>query len=116
MQSLKYSSYPSITIRMMLLISTLHLQESQNIYDSHTNTIILSRRLCVCLACCLCLFLSSFFVNAATTVFFSSKKYALYLKKNAILCLFLKKGSFSERVVCVILNNLLFPIIIIKYL
>ena len=44
-----------------------HIYEAQNKYDSHTNTTILSRRLRVCFACCLCLFLSSFFVNAATT-------------------------------------------------
>ena len=31
------------------------------------NTTILSRRLCVCFDCCLCLFLSSLFVNPATT-------------------------------------------------
>ena len=37
-----------------------HLQESQNKYDSHTNPTILGRMLCVCL------FLSFFFVNAAT--------------------------------------------------
>ena len=44
-----------------------HLQESQNKYDLHTNTTILSRRLCVYFACYLCLFPSSFFVNATTT-------------------------------------------------
>ena len=48
-----------------LSISTLHLQETQNKDDSHTNTIIPSRRLCVCFVfLCLCLF--SFFVNAIT--------------------------------------------------
>ena len=49
----------------MLLILTLH--ESIQ-YDSHTNSAILSRRLYGSFACCFCLFLSSFFVNAATTV------------------------------------------------
>ena len=47
----------------MLLI----LNESQNKYNSHTNTTILSRRLCVCFVCYLCIFLSSFFENATTT-------------------------------------------------
>ena len=42
-------------------------------------------------------------------VFFSTKKCALYLKKNAILCLFLKNVSPSKRVACFILNNLHFP-------
>ena len=42
-------------------------KESQNNYNSHTNTTILSRRLCVCFACCLWIFLSTFFVNEATT-------------------------------------------------
>ena len=41
-------------------------------------------------------------------VFFSPKKYALYLKKNAILCLFVKNVSPSKRLVCFILNNLHF--------
>ena len=36
-------------------------------YDSNTNPTILSRRLCVFFACFLCIFLSYFFVNAATT-------------------------------------------------
>ena len=31
------------------------LQESQNNYDSHMSTTILSRKLCVCLVCSLCL-------------------------------------------------------------
>ena len=43
-----------------------HLQEAQNKYDSHTNTAILSRRLCVRFICCLCLFGLSFSVNSAT--------------------------------------------------
>ena len=38
-----------------------HLQKSQNNYDSHTNTTILSRRLCICFTCCLCHFLPTFF-------------------------------------------------------
>ena len=41
-------------------------------------------------------------------VFFSSKKCALYLKKNAILCLCHKNVSPSKRVLCFILNNLNF--------
>ena len=40
----------------------------------------------------------------SNNVFFSTKKSAFYLKKNAILCLFLKKISPSKRVVCFILN------------
>ena len=44
-----------------------HLQESRNMYDSHTNPIILSIRLSACFVCCLCLFISNFFVTAATT-------------------------------------------------
>ena len=44
-------------------------------------------------------------------VFFSTKKCALYLKKNAILCLFLKNVSPSKKVVCFILNNLHFPMV-----
>ena len=46
---------------------TQHLQESQNKNDSLTNTTILTRRLCVCFACCLCFFISPFFLNATTT-------------------------------------------------
>ena len=38
-----------------------HLEESQNKYDSHTNTIILTRRLCVYFACCLGLLFFFFF-------------------------------------------------------
>ena len=41
-------------------------------------------------------------------VFFSTKKCAFYLTKNAILCLFLKYVSPSESGVCFILNNLHF--------
>ena len=44
-------------------------------------------------------------------VFFSTKKYALYLKKNAILCMFLKNVLPSKREVCFILNNLHFPMV-----
>ena len=68
-QSLKYSSYSYLTIRMMLLIPTLHeltfARITKCMYDSHMNTTIHSRRLCICFACCL--WLSSFFVNATTT-------------------------------------------------
>ena len=46
---------------------TQQLIESQNMYESHTDTTILSWRLYDYFACCLCLFLSSFFVNATTT-------------------------------------------------
>ena len=44
-------------------------------------------------------------------VFFSNKKCALYLKKNAISCLFLKNVSRSKRVACFILNNLHLPMV-----
>ena len=44
-------------------------------------------------------------------VFFSTKKCALYFKKNKILCLFLKNVSPSKRVVCFILNNLHIPMV-----
>ena len=44
-------------------------------------------------------------------VFFSTKKCAFYLKKNAILYLFLKNVSPSKRMVCFILNNLHFPMV-----
>ena len=43
----------------------LNVKKLQKKYDSHTNTTMLSGRLCVCFACCLCLVLSSLFVNAA---------------------------------------------------
>ena len=42
---------------------------------------------------------------------FYQKKCALYLKKNAILCLFFKNVSPSKRVVCFILNYLHFPMV-----
>ena len=58
-QSLKYSSYLT-TLTMLMLISTLHnsayKRESQNEYESRTNTQILDRRLCVCSVCCSRLF------------------------------------------------------------
>ena len=41
-------------------------------------------------------------------VFFSTKKCALYFKKNAILCLFFKNVSPS---ICFLLNNLHFPMV-----
>ena len=44
-------------------------------------------------------------------VFFSTKKCALYLKKNAVLCLFLKNVSPYKTVVCFILNNLHIPMV-----
>ena len=44
-------------------------------------------------------------------VFFSTKIYAFYLKKNAILCLFLKNVSPSKTVVCFILNNSHLPMV-----
>ena len=44
-------------------------------------------------------------------VFFSTKKCAFHLKKNAISSLFLKNVSPSKRVVCFILNNLHFPMV-----
>ena len=52
----------------MLLIQlsmTQHLQELQSKYDSRKNSIILTRRLCVCFTCCLhlCIFLLSFDSN-----------------------------------------------------
>ena len=43
-----------------------HLKESQNEYVKYKHT-ILTRRLCICFACCLYLFLSSFVVNPTTT-------------------------------------------------
>ena len=49
------------------LSTNRHLKVSQNKYDSQTNTTILSRRLHDCFACCLWHFLSTFFVNVATT-------------------------------------------------
>ena len=42
---------------------------------------------------------------------FLPKKCALYLKKNAIMCLFFKNVSPSKGVVCFILNNLNFPMV-----
>ena len=44
-------------------------------------------------------------------VFFSTKKCALYSKKNSMLCLFLKMFRPLKRVVCFILNNLHFPMV-----
>ena len=44
-------------------------------------------------------------------VFFSTKICALNLKKNLILCLFLKNVLPSKRVICFILNNLHFPMV-----
>ena len=38
-------------------------------------------------------------------VLFSTKKMCILLKKNAILCLFLKNVAPSKRVICFILNN-----------
>ena len=49
--------------------------------------------------------------NNTYGVFFSTKKNQLYLKKNAILCFFLKNISPSKKVVCFILNNLHFPMV-----
>ena len=43
--------------------------------------------------------------------FFSTKKCQFYLKKNVILCLFLKNVSPSKRVICFILNNLHYPMV-----
>ena len=68
-QSLKYSTYSYITIRMMLSTTTLHKSAFKRITKwvrSDTTTRILSRRLCVCFACCLCLSFF-YFVNATTT-------------------------------------------------
>ena len=44
-------------------------------------------------------------------VFFSTKKMCTFLKKNPILCLFLKNVSHSKRVVCFILNNFCLPMV-----
>ena len=53
------------------------------------------------------------FLHATTIygVFFSTSKCAFYLKKNAILCLFLKNVSASKRMVCFILNNSHMPML-----
>ena len=48
---------------------------------------------------------------AINGVFFSTEKCALYFKKNAISCLFLKYVSPSKKVICFILNNLHFPMV-----
>ena len=82
---------------MLLLVSTLHnshTHESQNKYESHTNTNILTVSL----------------KSATTTngVFFSTIKCALFISKNAISCLFLKNVSPSKRMICFIPNNLHF--------
>ena len=56
---------------MMLLISTLHIHEAQNKYDSRTNTKIPTKLSYVCFACCSVLsiwvFFLFFFLNATTT-------------------------------------------------
>ena len=51
------------------------------------------------------------FVENNYGVFFSTKKCALYLKKNAILYLFLKNVSPSKRMVYFILNNSHLPMV-----
>ena len=56
-QSLRSTSYAWCWVWLSM---TQHLQDLQNKYDSHTNTTILRRRLCVCFACCICRF--SFFL------------------------------------------------------
>ena len=71
-QSLKHSSYSYLTTRMMLsMISTLHnstsrQHESENKFDSRTDSKILSKGLCVCSACC-----SVFFAYVSYFLFFS---------------------------------------------
>ena len=62
----------------MLLISTQHLQESQNKYDWRTNNKILTRRLCVCSACCSVLF----FANATTTKIINYKYFSKVMNLN----------------------------------
>ena len=44
-------------------------------------------------------------------VFSSLPKNVQFIKKNAILCLFLKNVSHSKRVLCFIVNNLYFPMV-----
>ena len=51
------------------------------------------------------------FILKTYGVFFSPKKCALYFKKNAISCLFLKNVSPSKRVVYFILNNSHIPMV-----
>ena len=49
----------------VLMANYVCMYESQNMYDSHTNTTILSRTLCVYFACYLCFLFLLSFLNAA---------------------------------------------------
>ena len=85
-QSLKYLSYAYLITRMMLLISILYnstyTRESQNKYESRTNTTILTGKLGIYFACGLCLVLFSVLANATTNN--NTLKHSLLLSQYSI--------------------------------
>ena len=85
-QSLKYLSCAYLTTRMMLLISILYnstyTRESQNKYESRTNTTILTGKLGIYFACGLCLVLFSVLANATTNN--NTLKHSLLLSQYSI--------------------------------
>ena len=103
---MKYSSYSYLTMHYawccwFQLSMTQHLQESQNKYDLRTNTTILSRRrLCVCFACYLCHFSSSFFVNATTTKTVNfNESFASLESFTSIISIFLNLWIWMSRLI-----------------
>ena len=75
-----YYSHPKFEVLIVSILNNMytwccqfrisiiqHIYEAPNKYESHTNTIILTWGLCVCFACCVCLFLFSFLENSTAT-------------------------------------------------